>query len=94
MATTGPDTSSMAWMVARAAQAVLDVMLHRLDDDDGVVDHDADRQHQPEQRQVVEAETDAAMAAKVPMIATGTATSGIIADRQFCRNRAPPPPPG
>ena len=28
----------------------------------------------------------AAMTAKVPMIATGTATNGIIADRQFCRN--------
>ena len=28
----------------------------------------------------------AAMTAKVPTIATGTATSGMIADRQFCRN--------
>ena len=36
-------------------QALLDVMLHRLDDDDGVIDDDADRQHQAEQRQVVEA---------------------------------------
>ena len=27
-----------------------------------------------------------AIAAKVPMIATGTATSGISAERQFCRN--------
>ena len=26
------------------------------------------------------------MAANVPMMATGTATSGISADRQFCRN--------
>ena len=26
------------------------------------------------------------MTAKVPMIATGTAISGISADRQFCRN--------
>ena len=26
------------------------------------------------------------MTAKVPMIATGTAISGITADRQFCRN--------
>ena len=30
----------------------------------------------------------AAMTAKVPMMATGTATSGMIADRQFCRNRS------
>ena len=28
----------------------------------------------------------AAMTANVPMMATGTATSGMIADRQFCRN--------
>ena len=28
------------------------------------------------------------MTANVPMIATGTATSGISADRQFCRNRS------
>ncbi len=28
----------------------------------------------------------AAMTAKVPMMATGTATSGMIAERQFCRN--------
>ena len=27
----------------------------------------------------------AAMTAKVPMMATGTATSGMSADRQFCR---------
>ena len=39
-------------------QAVLDVMLDRLDDDDGVVDHDADGQHQAEQRQVVQAEAE------------------------------------
>ena len=37
-------------------QAVLDVMLDRLDDDDGVVHDDADGQHQAEQRQVVQAE--------------------------------------
>ncbi len=28
----------------------------------------------------------AAITAKVPIIATGTATRGIIADRQFCKN--------
>ncbi len=28
----------------------------------------------------------AIMAAKVPMMATGTATSGMMAERQFCRN--------
>ena len=57
MAITGPDTSSMARIggVARG-HAVLDVVLDGLDDDDGVVDHDADGQHQAEQRQVVERE--------------------------------------
>ena len=38
------------------AQAVLDVVLDRLDDHDGVIDHDADGQHQTEQRQIVQAE--------------------------------------
>ena len=35
-----------------------DVALDVLDHDDGVVDHDADRQHQPEQRQIVEREAE------------------------------------
>ena len=57
MAITGPETSlhRLDRRLARR-QAVLDVMLDRLDDDDRVVDDDADRQHQAEQRQVVEAE--------------------------------------
>ena len=28
------------------------------------------------------------MTTKVPMMATGTATSGMMAERQFCRNRS------
>ena len=39
-------------------QPVLDVMLDGLDHDDGVVHDDADGQHQPEQRQVVQAEAE------------------------------------
>ena len=39
-------------------QAVFDVMLDRLDHHDRVVDHDADRQHQSEQRQVIQAEAE------------------------------------
>ena len=55
-AITGPDTCSIALIVAsRGARPVLDVMLDRLDDHDGVVDDDADGQHQAEQRQVVQA---------------------------------------
>ena len=57
-----------------------------LDHHDRVVDHDADGQHQAEQREVVEAEAHAAMTANVPTIATGTAISGMSAARQFCRN--------
>ncbi len=68
-------------------QPVFDVVLDRLDDHDGVVDDDADRQHQAEQRQVVQAEAAARPStANVPMIATGTAISGMIAARQSCRN--------
>ena len=37
---------------------MLDPALHVLDHDDGVVDHDPDRQHQAEEREVVEAEAE------------------------------------
>ena len=37
-------------------QPLLDVMLDRLDDDDGVVDHEADGQHEAEERQRVDGE--------------------------------------
>ena len=67
-------------------QPVLEPALDVLDDDDGVVDDDADGQHQAEQRQVVQLKPSAAMTAKVPTMATGTAISGISAARQFCRN--------
>ena len=56
----GPVTSLIAFsrgLLGR--QPVLEVVLDRFDHDDGVVHDDADRQHQAEQRQVVEAEADA-----------------------------------
>ena len=85
-AMTGPVTSSMALRAAsRGATPLLQPAFDVLDDDDGVVHHDADRQHQPEQRQVVEREAQAAITANVPTMATGTAISGISAARQFCR---------
>ena len=89
-AITGPETWLMALMAPpRGGQAVLDVVFDRLDHDDRVVHHDADGQHQSEERQVIQAEShQAAMTAKVPTTATGTATSGMIADRQFCRNKS------
>ena len=60
----------------------LDVLQH----DDGVVDHDADGQHQAEQRQVVELKPIAAMTAKVPISETGTSIIGRIMAFQSCRN--------
>ena len=54
---TGPVTSFIAWMVAsRGRHALLDVVGGVLDDHDGVVHDDADRQDQPEQRQQVDRE--------------------------------------
>ena len=86
-AITGPDTCSIAlWAACRGVRPCFDVVLHGLDDDDGVVHDDADGQHQAEQRQVVQQKPMAAMTAKVPTMATGTAISGISAERQFCRN--------
>ena len=54
---TGPVTSSIALRDAsRGDQPIGHVALDVLDDDDGVVHDDADRQHQAEQRQVVQRE--------------------------------------
>ena len=59
MAMTGPDTSSIALMVASfGLHAVLDVVHHRLHDDDRIVDDDADGEHQAEQRQHVDREAE------------------------------------
>ena len=58
MAKIGPVTSFMARIVASRTWAgpspakLLDVLQHH----DGVVDHDANRQHKPEERQVVQGE--------------------------------------
>ena len=47
-------------LIGRVArrEALLDPALDVFDDDDGVIDHDADRQHQPEERQVVQREAE------------------------------------
>ena len=56
MARIGPVISFIALMVAsRTRQALLQPALDVLQHDDGVVHDDADGQHQPEQRQVVQA---------------------------------------
>ena len=59
MAMIGPVTSRIALSVAsRGTKARLDVALDILHHDDGVVDHDADGQHQAEQRQRVDREAE------------------------------------
>ena len=55
MATTGPETSSIALRAGLfGRQAVVDVVLNRLDHDDGIVDDQSDRQHEAEQRQRID----------------------------------------
>ena len=87
MAITGPVISSIALMVAsRGGRPFRHPPLDVLDDHDGVIDHDADGQHQPEQRQVVQARSPAAaMTANVPISDTGTSIIGISVARQSCR---------
>ena len=59
MAITGPDTSSMAFSAASLRrQPFFDVVLHGLHHDDGVVHHQADGQHQAEQRERVDGEAE------------------------------------
>ena len=59
MATTGPDTSSIALIVASfGCHPVLDVVHHRLDHDDRIVDDDADGEHEAEQREHVDREAE------------------------------------
>ena len=53
-----PDLVHGAMRRVARRQAVGDVALDVLDHDDGVVDHDADGQHQAEQRQGVEREAE------------------------------------
>ena len=58
MPMTGPITSDIALMVASLGfeLVAVDVVRGVLDDDDGVVDHDADRQDQAEHREHVDRE--------------------------------------
>ena len=60
---------------------------HRLDDDDRVVDDDADRQHDREQRDRIGGIIDGFSTMKVPIRLTGTAIVGISVARKLPRNR-------
>ena len=59
IAISAPPTSSMVRCAASfGTHAEPQIALDILDDDDRVVDDDADRQHQPEQRQIVQREAE------------------------------------
>ena len=83
----GPVISSIALMVAGWAvqphgHLPFDVLQHH----NRVVHHDADGEHQAEERDVVQAIPQRAMTAKVPISETGTSIIGRIMARQSCRN--------
>src|SRR3954454_18286444 len=65
--------------------AGLDIACDVLDDDDGVVDHEAGGDHQRHQRKVIDRETGEYMTPNVPMSESGTATLGMIVARSFRR---------
>ena len=86
MPMTGAETSFMAWIVASlGSHPVLEVVHDRFDHDDGVVNDDADGEDKAEHRERVYRETDIGKKIKVPMSETGTASSGMIVARKFCR---------
>ena len=59
MATTGPPTSSIAFSVADfRIHALVDVVLHGFDNDDGIIDHQANGKHETEQRERVDRESE------------------------------------
>ena len=86
MPITGPEISSIALMRrVFGSHALFDVPLHRLHHDDGIVHHQADRQHQSEQRQRVDGESEHREEHERPTSDTGTASNGISVARQPCR---------
>ncbi len=59
IATTGPDTSSMASRsLPSAIEAVFDVVHDRFHHDDGIVHHDTDGQHHAQQRKRIDGEAE------------------------------------
>ena len=85
----GPVTSSIALMVAVRASRPLAIMpLDVFQHDDGVVHHDADGQHQAEQRDVVQAEAQSGHDGEGADEETGTSIIGRIMARQSCRKNS------
>ena len=91
MAMIGAVISPIAFLVASGGESsrlLLHHALDVLDHDDRVVDDDADRQHQRQQRDGVGARSRApACTAKVPISDTGTAMIGISVARSLPRKR-------
>ncbi len=56
MAMIGPETSRIAWCAAASGDSLFDITLDVFHHHDGVIHHDADRQHQPEQAEGIERE--------------------------------------
>ena len=87
MARIGPVISSIALMVAvRVSQAPGHLPFDVFQDHDGVVHHDADGQHQAEQRDVVQAVAQHRHDGEGADQDTGTSIIGRIMARQSCRN--------
>ena len=61
-------------------------MRRAFDHHDGVVHHDADRQHEANSVDRLTVKPSAAIAANAPMIVTGTVVAGTSVARQSCRN--------
>ena len=87
MAITGAETSSMAWWAA-ARGGIPCSMWCSVASTTTIASSTTMpiASTRPNSESVLRLKPKTAMAANVPMIATGTAISGISADRQFCRN--------
>ena len=86
----GAVISPMA-LFGRLGRRELGMLLHHpldvLDHDDGVVDHDADGEHEREERDRIGRIADALSTMKVPIRLTGTASVGISVARTLPRKR-------
>ena len=83
MAITGPVTCSMALTVASRGRPGVHDALDVLDDDDGVVDHDADGSTSPNKVSVLIEKPRASIPAKVPMMATARQERISVARRDW-----------
>ena len=85
---TGPETSSIALRVASFGdKPFFNMMFHRLDHDDRIVDHQADGQHQPEERQGVDRETEQREKDERADEGDRYGQSGMSVARQPCRKK-------